>query len=573
MDPLAILRAIGQLITRGHVVSGGSTLTMQVARLLSPHRHNLAGKIFDTARAIQLTFRYSKPQILQMYLTLAPYGGNIEGVRAASYLYFERGPEHLTLAQAALLVALPRSPEHLRPDRHGPAAIAAARLVLSRAGMAEDFSAGDLPHMIRHAPPALAPHLAAHLATSGQTGLARTTLDASLQTALVPLAARQAAWLGRQSDVAALVVRNQDRAIIGYIGGANAGPGGMVDMVRATRSPGSTLKPFIYGIALDDSLIVPDTLILDAPMNTEGYAPQDFTHQFHGLVTAREALQQSYNLPAVSLLRAIGPSRFVSSLRAAGATLKLPGDGAATLPVALGGVGISLQDLCMLYTGLADGGAAAPLRLMAGQPAAPTVPEMSAAAAAQISDMLRGAPLPDGVAPDNAHAIAYKTGTSYGFRDAWAAGFSGDYTIIVWAGRADGSPSPGAYGRGTAAPILFQIFGLLPADTRAPPPIRPLNMARLSPGLRQFGATDTQTTPPPRIIFPPENATLDSSSGAVTLEAAGGQPPYRWYVNGTMLPAAPVGLNMFWHPDGPGFARISVVDRNDHAVSENIRLQ
>jgi penicillin-binding protein 1C len=573
IDPLAMSRAVFQLITRFHVASGGSTLTMQVARLLTPHPHNIEGKLQDMARALQLEAHFSKQQILAMYLTLAPYGGNIEGIRAASLIYFQQDPAHLTPAEAALLVALPRSPECLRPDRRTAAALAATRRVLARAGLSPNFPATDLAPLARHKFPQSAPHLAERLRSQGLSGIVTTTLDATLQTKTAALAARALPFLAPSANIAALMVNNREKKIIAYLGGANFfAPQGMVDMVRATRSPGSTLKPFIYGMALDNALVTPDTLIEDAPLNIAGYAPADFDKSFHGMVTVREALQQSYNLPAILLLRALGPARFAATLNNAGTGLRLPG-GAPSLPIALGGVGISLQNLAMLYTALANAGAAAPLHFLAVPPS-PTTPVMSPNAAAQIGAILRGSPLPDGVAPGR--PIAYKTGTSYGFRDAWAAGFSPDYTVIVWTGRTDGTPTPGAYGRLTAAPILFQLFALLPPDMSSPPPAP----AEDAPGLQVFNAP---RTPPafiqrrPQITFPPNGAILqvtdsDGTTTPISLEAQGGTPPYRWVINGEILPQAPTGMSMSWQPPGPGFAHIAVIDKNESATSEDISL-
>ena len=581
IDPLAMLRAAGQLIRYGRVVSGGSTLTMQVARLLHPHPHNVVGKFYDMARALQLTAHYSKRQILAMYLTLAPYGGNIEGVRAAALIYFQKPPGRLTDAQAALLVALPRSPERLRPDRHQAAALAATRLVLAQNGLNPNFPPSDMAAPTRHPLPALAPQLAWRLrgagqSGAGQNGVLRTTLDAGLQAQAAALLGRAAAMLPEKENIAALVVDNRSRAVLAYLGGT----GTEIDMVRALRSPGSTLKPFLYGMAIDDSLIVPATLMQDAPASTGGYAPHDFDGNYSGMVTAATALQQSLNLPAVQLVKAEGPAHFVAALRAMGARVVLPNNAPPGLPVILGGEGISLRDLAMLYTGLADGGAAAPLRLLAASPPGGAVREMSPGAAARVGAMLRGAPIPIGVAPDNAHDIAYKTGTSYGFRDAWAAGFSGDYTIVVWTGRPDGTPIPGAYGRQTAAPVLFRLFALLPPDRHTPPtpPPEP-DIATLAPNLQLFGGrakAGPRASHGPHILFPPPGAVLQVSQGGsinpVSLEAAGGVPPYRWVINGTMLPAPPLGLSMDWRPEGPGFARISLLDSHDQAVSEYVEL-
>jgi penicillin-binding protein 1C len=571
IDPLAMARAAAQLISHGHVVSGGSTITMQVARLLTPHPHNLEGKLRDMVRALQLEAHFSKNQILAMYLTLAPYGGNIEGIRAASLIYFRQDPSRLTAAEAALLVALPRSPERLRPDRHPAAALAATRRVLGLAGLSANFPATDLPQLMRHKLPQSAPHLAERLRGMGYSGIVRTTLNAELQTETAALAARELSFLGPSANIAALIIDNRGGKILAYLGGADFfGPGGMVDMVRATRSPGSTLKPFIYAMALDDGLITPTTLIEDAPLDIDGYAPQDFDKSFRGLVTATEALQQSYNLPAVRLLRAIGPARFTATLRTAGAPLRLP-LGAPSLPIALGGAGISLQDLALLYTALANAGRAAPLKFLPGPPGSGT-PIMTPNAAAQIGAILRGVAPPDGIGAPT-RLIACKTGTSYGFRDAWAAGFSPDYTIIVWTGRTDGTPSPGAYGRLTAAPLLFGFFALLPPDISAPPPATPEN----APALQVFNKPPPFIAHKPQITFPPNGAILqvtDSDGGTmpVSLEAQGGAPPYRWVINGDMLPQEPIGVSMSWQPPGPGFAHIAVIDKNDAATSEDISL-
>ncbi len=569
VDPVAMARAVWQVVTHGHVVSGGSTLTMQVARLLTPHRHDVAGKLLDMARAVQLRAHFSKTQILSMYLTLAPYGGNIEGVRAASLIYFQEEPDELTDAQAALLVALPRSPERLRPDRHLAAALAAARKVLLRAGENPDFPASDMPDLARHGLPALAPHLAERLRGEGFAGVVRTTLDARLQSEIVELFAQERNFADPREAMAALVVDNQSRKILAYLGGGDYfGPGGMVDMVRARRSPGSALKPFIYGMAMDDSLIVPDTMLQDTAADFGGYAPKNFDGGFEGMVTAAQALQESRNLPALALLRAVGAKRFVAALRNAGAKLALPGDGQASLAVALGGVGISMQDLATLYAGLADGGAVVKISPLPGA-AGPARPVMTAGAAAEIGQILRGSPLPDGVAA-GARQIAFKTGTSYGFRDAWAAGFGPDYTEVVWVGRVDGTPCPGIFGRAVAAPLMFRIFGFLPADAHAPPAV-PDSWAA---GLKIFGASRPDFSTGPKILFPPAGAILQVTDGAaISLEAAGGAPPYRWVVNGTMLPAAPVGESMDWQPDGPGFAHIAVIDKNEASASEDLQLK
>ena len=574
VDPLALARAAWQLATHGRVVSGGSTLTMQTARLLTPHRHDMLGKLQDIARALQLEAHFTRPQILSMYLTLAPFGGNIEGVRAASLTWFGHEPSRLSQAEAALLVALPQSPARLRPDRHPERAILAAGRILSRAMPGQD--AAELVPLERHVLPREAGYLAVRLQGQARRGMVRTTLDGRLQAGLEALAARRLRD-GSPSSMAALVVRNSDRSVLAYLGGSNhAVLGSQVDMVRARRSPGSVLKPFIYGLAFDDGLVRPDTLIDDTRMRLGDYAPRDFDRRFHGTVSVGEALRQSYNLPAVQLLQRVGPQRFVAALRQAGADVRLPSKSVvAGLPVALGGLGISLQDVATLYAGLARRGTVAPLRLLAEDPAVPPRALMTAASALQLGDILRDMARPDGWTPGG-RAVAFKTGTSYGFRDAWAAGYSGKYTVVVWTGRVDGTPVPGAYGRNTAAPILFGVFDLLPPEP-APEAGRTeaSRAGRLAPGLTRFSPGGGRQGP--RIVFPPDHATLEldgeNERSAFTLEAGSGAPPYRWLVDGVPLPRPDVGTAATWMPDGPGFAHLSVVDALNHEASVDIRLK
>ena len=576
IDPLALGRAAFQLVSRGHVVSGGSTLTMQVARLLHPHPHNWVGKLRDIARALQLEAHFSKRDILSMYLTLAPFGGNIEGVRAASLIYFEREPASLTLEQAALLVALPRSPTRLRPDRHAARAVEAAKAVLARNDVP---LTGVWPAPIsRHRLPDAAPHLAARLRLAGRSDDVRTTLDASLQAAVEQLSASER--LGK-TNAAILVIRNRDRAVLAYLGGTDyfAPSGGMVDMVRARRSPGSTLKPLIYAAAFDAALVQPDTLIEDTAMQLGGYAPRNIDRSFHGRVTVREALQQSYNLPAIALLQGIGPRHFMMMLQQAGAKPVLPQGAEPALPIALGGVGISLEDLGLLFTGLADGGRFGRLHLLAGEAMPPSWVLLTDKAARQTADILRGAPMPPGIAADAMRPVAYKTGTSYEFRDAWSVGFSGRYTVAVWVGRTDGSPHPGAFGRSAAAPLLFACFSLLPLEPMAlPGSDEPSQSGPVASSLRRFTASAGPDIERPRILFPPAGSRLEMANakgnfGSLALEAGGGQPPYRWAVNDMPLARPPTGIAAAWKPDGYGFFRLSVIDRNGHTASEQIRIQ
>jgi penicillin-binding protein 1C len=559
IDPFALARAAWQLGTHGRIVSGGSTLTMQVARLLTPHRRSWRGKLQDCARALQLEAHFSKRQILDMYLTLAPEGGAIEGIRAASLAYFGHAPAHFTPTEAALLVAIPRDPTRLRPDRDPTRSLAAAGLILARTN---GPAPGILPAIRRVA------HDAPHLRDRLRGTVSQTTIDGPLQRTLLGLAGRERPALGDHANLAIVVVRNADRAVLAYIGGADYfGPLGMNDMLRAPRSPGSALKPLIYGLAFDDGLLQPNTLVQDRRDRLGDYAPRDFDHVFHGEVTAAEALRQSYNMPAVALLARVGAPRFVAALRQAGAALRLPRGALPTLPVALGGIAITPFDLARLYAALANAGQAAPLRLTADAAAAPGVSLLSAVAAADVGDILRATPPPDGTARA-ARPIAYKTGTSYGFRDAWAAGWSPAYTVVVWTGRTDGTPRPAATGRAAAAPLLFHVFDILPGEPAS---------TGTAPEATPRGAAPYRSAAPPRIIFPPPNALLDASAGPsmtqVGLEATGGQPPYRWLVDGVPLPAGPIGANPSWTPASIGFAHIAVVDSADHGDGVNVRVR
>ncbi len=565
VDPAALVRAGWQDARARKIVSGGSTITMQVARLLTPHRRSFIGKFVEVARAVQLSADFSRRQILSMYLTLAPYGGNIEGVQAASWLYFGHGAAHLSRPEIALLVALPRRPEALRPDRHPQAAIEAIARVYAQNGF------GQAPDLFASAIRRRqfdddAPQAAAHLRALGLGGVVTTSLDAGLQRQVLGVAAAQAASASGVADVAVLVVRNDDARVLAYIGGV--GPG--VDMIQAVRSPGSTLKPFIYGMAFDRGLATPATLIDDTPLANASYDPADFDRSWHGVVPVAVALQQSYNLPAVKMLEAVGPRAAVSALRAAGVDLVLPvGDDHPSLAVALGGVGIRLFDLGSLYAGLTRPGGQIRAAMVDAE-IAPQAAVISASAARQILGILRGLPPPDGTSGFGGRAVAYKTGTSYGFRDAWSIGVSGDYTVGVWVGRPDGTSRPGAYGLNTAAPVMGDVFALLPADRiMLPDPVVASDISA-GQGVQRLAGAGTL----PRIVFPPANAAIEAEAGdPVALSATGGAPPYRWIVDGVAQPAPLVGEDAAWLPPSVGFFRITAIDENGQFDSETVQVK
>ena len=590
VDPLALLRAAGQALWNGHVVSGGSTLTMQVARLLEDGpTGRWGGKLRQIRLALALERKLSKDEILALYLQLAPYGGNLEGVRAAALAWFGKEPHRLTPSQVALLVALPQAPEARRPDREPEAARRARDRVLARlerAGLwdAETVAAArraPLPEG-RAAFPALAPHLADRLRAPGTER--RLTIEAGLQARLEALAAAHMRGQPRGLSAAIVVMDHQSGEILASVGSAGYLKGGLqgfVDMTRAVRSPGSTLKPLIYGLAFEAGLAQPETLVDDKPTDFGNWVPRNFDQRYFGTVTAREALQYSLNVPAVALLEGVGPARLLARMRRAGVEAELPGAAPPGLAIALGGLGLSLNDLVTLYAAIARGGVPVAARYLIGAPEAPPPRRlMSDVAAWQVADILKGVQGPE-LAPGG--ELAYKTGTSYGYRDAWAVGFDGRHVIGVWVGRPDGASVPGILGAKTAAPLMFQAFGRLkqkPDPLPTPPPnTLILSNGELPQPLRKYrrpGDEFAGAENPPEIAFPPDGALLDLGLGRgagapLVLKLRGGTPPFTWIADGVPFAVATRDRQVELRPDGPGFVSVSVVDAK--GLSQKARLE
>jgi penicillin-binding protein 1C len=594
VDPIAASRALFQLGVSGHVVSGASTLTMQAVRLLEPHPRSLVAKLAEMAKALALERLVSKHRVLSLYLTLAPFGGNLEGVRAASLVYFGKEPSRLSAAEAALLVAIPRSPEGLRPDRHPDAARDARNHVLLRMAEAGVISPAAFAEAreeavprARLAMPFRAPHLARDLLDERPAALVhRTTIDPLLQQRVEALLRREVWGLDPEASLAAVVVNNRDRRVLAYVGGADfasVARRGTLDMARALRSPGSALKPFIYAMGFDRLIIHPETVLEDRARDFGDYAPADFDGRFQGEVTAREALQYSLNLPAVGLLDRLGPGRFTTALAAAGIRLRLPEPAAEPgLAIALGGAGITLADLVRLYAALSNGGQVAPLRYRQDDPISPGTAIFGPLPAWYVNDILAAPPPPAGVLPAEirrGRRLAFKTGTSYGYRDFWAIGYDPEVTIGVWAGRPDGTPMPGHSGRLTAAPILFKITDLLgPSRSRdaSPPPSGALLVGRndLPPRLRRLEPHALAASQPngPKIVYPPDGALIEWRGEEVPLEAIGGKQPLRWLVDGRPLAPGPPHRGSYWQPEGIGFAQFSVIDAAGHSDHSTVRL-
>ncbi|OYU19089.1 MAG: penicillin-binding protein 1C [Rhodobacteraceae bacterium PARR1] len=587
VDARAMMRALAQAMWNGQVVSGGSTLTMQTARLLEESGTGaLSGKLRQMRVALALERRLTKDQILDLYLQLAPYGGNVEGLRAASLAYFGKEPRRLTPAEAALLVALPQSPEARRPDRHPAAAAAARDRVLARAVGAGVLTA-DAGAVARSEPvptarrpvPALAPHLADRAKAEQPGALThRLTIDRSLQIALEKLAADSVAAMGEQMQIAIVVADHANGEILASVGSAEFTGDqrqGFVDMTQALRSPGSTLKPLVYGLAFDEGLAHPETLIEDRPTRFGTYAPQNFDRQYRGTIRVREALQMSLNIPVVALTEALGPARLLAALDRARVRYAIPLDDPG-LAIALGGLGVSLQDMVQLYAAIARGGTALPLRWRMEGDNPPGARVLSDIAAWQVGDILAGLPPPPG-APEN--HLAYKTGTSYGHRDAWAIGFDGRHVVGVWMGRADGTPVPGAFGADVAAPVLFQAFARVAPKLEpqpAPPPATllvanaqlPVPLQRFRPRGAAFAAADA-----PKLTFPPDGAVLEPLAAGLKVRVEGGVAPFSWLVDGlpavTGLPARETLLPLSTR----GFVTLSVIDAEGRSARSTIRLR
>jgi penicillin-binding protein 1C len=598
VDPLALLRAGWQMISHGRVVSGGSTLTMQVARLLEPRpRRSLADKLTEMIRAVQIEQRLSKSEILDLYLSLAPYGGNVEGLRAATLTYFGKEPKRLSTAEGALLVALPQAPEARRPDRRAAAARAARNRVIARlqgdgiinrdqaeAALIEQPPEGRRPF------PMLAAHVAERLAAKSPPGVViRSTIAPALQASLEELARERALAIGSGVAAAILAIDNATGEVIAHVGGTgyfDQQRAGQLDLATSLRSPGSALKPFIYGLAFEDGIVHPETLIDDRAIRYGAYAPENFDDSFHGTVTVRTALQQSLNVPALQVLNVVGPDRLVARLANAGVRLTLPRDAAPGLAVGLGGAGVRLTELAALYLALARNGEPLALAWQSDdhKGTKPLRRLFEPQAAWMISDVLRGAPVPPNALGGQ---IAFKTGTSYGYRDAWAIGYDGAATIAVWVGRPDGAAVPGVVGRMAAAPILFEAFQRLGQPRTplgpAPPGTVIARSEELPAALQRFrpdGLPDmailARADTPPAIAFPPDGARIELGDGpqpVLSLKVLGGTPPFIWLADGVPVVPAEFRRDALWEGPSHGFTQLSVIDARGKTASARVRIE
>lgn len=484
VNPLSLMRAAWQNWQAGRIVSGGSTLTMQTVRLLGVSSRTWPGKLRQIMRAMQLEWHLTKAEILTLYINLAPFGGPLEGVGAAAYAYLGKLPRQLTHAEAALLAVLPQAPSRYRPDRRPQRARRARDKVLRRMETRGLWKAAVVQEA-RQEPvqsyfdprPMRAPLLARRLKkTFPRQAVIQTYIDADLQLGLEELIlARQYFWEPGVS-AAVMVMRNRDLAVLGYLGSAdffNGARFGHVDMAAALRSPGSTTKPLLYGLALDAGLVHSKSLLSDVPAGFGDYRPANFNQGFSGPVTVTQALQRSLNLPAIQILDQLGPNTFWAALMQAGMRLRLPASGRPNLSLALGGFGTNLESLVGLFSALSRGG-------MAGRPRLQQKASiyqrrvLSHGAAWIVHQILADNRRADRPAPGlmaYGPEVAWKTGTSYGFRDSWALGTRPDVTVGVWVGCPDGSSLPGYQGATIALPLLFEVMARLPENrTRLPQP-------------------------------------------------------------------------------------------------------
>lgn len=504
IDIFAILRAAIANIHSGRIVSGGSTISMQVARLLHPHSRSFTGKLYQALRTIQLEWHLSKIDILTLYCNIAPFGGTIEGVQAASFTYLNKPARDLTHAEAALLAVLPQSPTRYRPDLRPSVAEAARNKVLDRMVSLQKWPQSVVDAAKLETVYAVHTRIDQHAAllarrliqddTLSKQHVIHTTIDANLQATLEDYVKSYVEQQSNKSSAAVLVVDNTNSEVMAYLGTADFASKtrfGHVDMVQAIRSPGSTLKPFLYAMALDDGLIHSQSLLTDAPMRWQNFQPSNFNGGFNGPVSATDALQRSLNLPAVQLLDLLGPHTFFARLHNAGIHMQIPG-GKPNLSMILGGGGLSLEALTQGYMAFANSGYTQPLTFVKKDTHHIATPPkrffFSPEAAWITQKILSDIPRPDAlqrrsVFMNKPEAFAWKTGTSYGFRDTWAIGVSQHYTIGVWLGRPDGTPIPDTSGRLTAGPLLHTIADLLP-NARVPIPL-PVSSTKSTIAIKQ----------------------------------------------------------------------------------------
>ena len=485
-NPIAIIRAAGKNVLQLKRTSGASTITMQVARALEPKKRTYWNKLREVFRALQLEWKYSKDEILQLYLNLVPYGGNIEGVKSAAILYLNKNPDHLSLAEITALSIIPNRPSTLIPGKFNDRIILERNRWLNKFATEgvftkkeiEDALAEPFPAYRRDVPQSI-PHLSLKLKKQGAT-IIKTTIDMNVQAKTEILVADyiRSMQLKGIRNAAVMVVDNRTRNVIAYVGSASftdSTDGGQVNGAAAIRQPGSTLKPLVYAMAIDKGLLTPKKIIEDVAVNYAGYAPENYDKQFNGEISMEYALEHSLNIPAVKTLKAVGKDPFLEELIACHFEQIRKDQKKLGLSMILGGCGASLEEMTGLYSAFANDGVYRPLhytQTAAKDSLFPTKHRiLSSASNYMITEILSRVNRPDfplnWQSTERMPKIAWKTGTSYGRRDAWSIGYNKNYTIGVWVGNFSAKSVADLSGATIATPLLFKIFNTLDYDSDA----------------------------------------------------------------------------------------------------------
>ncbi len=480
VNPFAMARALAKNIFRGKRTSGASTITMQVARALEPKSRNYFNKLKEIFRACQLELKYNKDEILQMYCNLLPYGGNIEGVKSASLLYFNKDPDHLSLAEITALCVIPNRPSSLVPGKHNEAIIKERNRWLIKFRDEKVFTTQQIEDALsepfdasRLSVPRYIPHLSYKLKKAGAPEIA-TTIDLHTQLRTEKIVKDYSRSLQNKNirNAAVLIIDNSQHNIITYIGSADFNDtldAGQVDGITAVRQPGSTLKPLLYGLCIDEGLLTPKAMIADVKTNYDGYAPENYDKKFNGYVTLEYALEHSLNIPAVKALNQLGKHHMIAALGGCRFRQIKKDQQKLGLSMILGGCGASLQELAGLYSAFANEGIYVEPGVTANGTLKGKYEVLSPAAAFMVNETLSKINRPDfplnWQSTERMPKIAWKTGTSYGRRDAWSIGYNKKYTVAVWVGNFSALGIPELSGAEIATPLLFKIFNTIDYDS------------------------------------------------------------------------------------------------------------
>jgi penicillin-binding protein 1C len=480
VNPIAVVRAFFKNVFRMKRTSGASTITMQVARALEPRKRNLGSKTIEMFRAFQLEWKYSKDEILQMYLNLVPYGGNLEGVKAASLLYFSKNPDHLSLAEITALSIIPNRPSSLVMGKNNELIVQERNRWLKKFAADKVFTEKEIEDAIaepltatRNTVPHYARHLSNKLFNQGHYYY-KTHLDLNtqLKTEKIVEDYIRSQRLKNIKNAAVVIIDNKTHKVITYVGSSgftDTTDGGQVNGAAAIRQPGSTLKPFLYAMCIDEGLLTPKMVINDVAVNYEGYAPENYDEKFNGHVTVEYALEHSLNIPAVKNLRMLGKDKLVQKLSSCGFKQIQKDRNKLGLSMILGGCGTTLEELTALFSSFANEGMYISPSYSDKDSVHKKTMVVSSEAAYMTNEILSKVNRPDfplnWQSTERMPKIAWKTGTSYGRRDAWSIGYNKNYTVGIWVGNFSGVGVPDLSGANTATPLLFKIFNTIDYDS------------------------------------------------------------------------------------------------------------